>query len=397
VDLGRNDRQLVGAGRESGDVVNVWSISHQHHLRRAVWGWGAISEGRSRGNLMNLRRRPDDGGHLVPESFREASGQMIGDLALVVVGSLTEQHVAARLVHSDVVVAERFDGGTELDVRDPPTPDVDGPEKCDVDGHAVGAAHRSGDDAFGLEMIAVSHRCMLGDGCDGLASSRPTSLARPPRTTVERVSFNLREQDPDAARFNAIAQSVLFALIGCIVGFVAAGLLVGTSNPVGWLIIGTGTAAGVIPIVRWARDRHADQLELFDIDRSLRPLLLRAAAAADRIERTATTAHGGPVSDLLDDNHRSALAHVKLLEHDARSGGLARKPELLQSCQQLDDLADVSERLLQTALRSQPTVLDALIERTALVNDALGKQALDPPIELSDDGGHVDRDATNDR
>ena len=40
------------------------------------------------------------------------------------------------------------------------------------------------------------------------------------------VSLDLREQDPRGARFDAIAQSVLFALVGCIVGLVAAGLLV---------------------------------------------------------------------------------------------------------------------------------------------------------------------------
>ena len=202
------------------------------------------------------------------------------------------------------------------------------------------------------------------------------------------MSFDLREQDPDAARFNAIAQSVLFALVGCIVGFVAAGLLVGTGDPVGWLIIGTGTAAGVIPIVHWVRDRHTDQLELFDIDRSLRPLLLRAAASADRIERAATTAPEGAVSELLDENYRSALAHVKLLEHDARTGGLARKPEMLRACHQLDELAETSERLLQTALGSQPTVLNALTERTALVNEALAQEA-----QL---GGLIDGEARRD-
>ncbi len=239
----------------------------------------------------------------------------------------------------------------------------------------------------------------------------PTSVTDPPRTTVSRVTFDLREQDPDAARFNAIAQSVLFALVGCIVGFVAAGLLVGTSGPIGWLIIGIGTSAGAIPIVRWARNRHTDQLELFDIEPSLRPLLLRAAAAAHRIERTATTAPEGAVSELLDDNHRSALAHVKLLEHEARSGGLPCKADILRTCHQLDDLADTSERLLQTALGSQPTVLNALTERTALVNDALVNEAVlgesvgGETAELegeqlaasaeSDEDGPARRDATN--
>jgi len=226
---------------------------------------------------------------------------------------------------------------------------------------------------------------------------RPTPSGVFPPTTVVAVSFDLREQDPESVRFNAIAQAVLFALVGCIVGFVAAGLVVGAGEPVGWLIIGLGTAAGVIPIIRWKRSRQTDQLELFGIERSLRPLLLRSAAATDRIERAALTAPEGPVSELLAENHRTALAHVKLLEQDARTGGLTRKPEMLRTCHQLDELADTSEQLLQTALEAQPTVLNSLIERTALVTEALeGRRAAeDLASEASDEDGRAHRDATN--
>lgn len=225
------------------------------------------------------------------------------------------------------------------------------------------------------------------------------------------MSLDLREQDPDGAKFNAIAQAVLFALVGCIVGFVAAGVLVGREEPVGWLIVAAATSAGAIPIVRWARDRRAiDHLDLFDIDRSLRPLLKRAAVAADRIERAATTAPDGAVSELLDENHHSALAHIKLLEHDARNGGLTCQPEILRVCHQLDELAATSEKLLHAALESQPTVLNALIERTALIHEVLtheepvveglANETLaygDGSSEGSDGRDHEDRDATNDR
>lgn len=223
------------------------------------------------------------------------------------------------------------------------------------------------------------------------------------------MSLDLREQDPDGAKFNAIAQSVLLALVGCIVGFVAAGALVGRGEPVGWLIVAAATTAGAIPIVRWARDQRAvDHLDLFDIDRSLRPLLKRAAVAADRIERAATTAPEGAIGELLDENHRSALAHIKLMEHDARNGGLTCQPEILRVCHQLDELAATSERLLHTALESQPTVLNALIERTALVHEVLmhegqvnetlahGDGGIDGTSEGLDGHDREDRDATND-
>ncbi len=232
--------------------------------------------------------------------------------------------------------------------------------------------------------------------------SAPTFPAPPRRTTVRRVSLDLREQDPRGARFDAIAQSVLFALVGCIVGLVAAGLLVGMSEPAGWLIIAAGISTGIVPVARWLRDRRTiDHLDLYDIDRSLRPLLLRAASAADRIERAATTAPSGPVGELLDENHRSALAHVKLLEHDARSGGVTCRPEILGVCHQLDELAATSEQLLHTALEAQPTVLNALTEHTALVNEtlALGAQldqeAVDGSSEELDGRDREDRDATN--
>lgn len=226
------------------------------------------------------------------------------------------------------------------------------------------------------------------------------------------MTLDFREEDPKAARFNAITQSILFALVGCIVGFVAAETLVGIGEPAGWLIVASATAAGAFPIVQWAR-RERGHAELFDIDASLRPLVLRAASTAERIERTTAAAPAGPVAELLDENHHSALAHVKLLEHDARVGGAARKPEILSVCQQLDKLATESERLLHTALKAQPTVLHALTERTALVNDALlGELLLDDvslgevPLgdltpdrgtsEASGEGDHADRGATND-
>jgi len=213
------------------------------------------------------------------------------------------------------------------------------------------------------------------------------------------VSFDLREQDPKGARFDAIAQSVLFGLVGCIVGFVAAGLLVGVGNPAGWLIIVGGTSAGAAPLIQWARDRrNLEHLDLFDIDQPLRPLLLRAAAAADRIERAASTAPNGPVRELLEENHHSARAHVKLMEHDARGAGVAHHQEMLRICHQLDELAATSERLLETTLRSQPTVLNALTERTALVTDALAAEAPDAEIaaassEASEEVGRADRAA----
>lgn len=218
------------------------------------------------------------------------------------------------------------------------------------------------------------------------------------------MSLDLREQDPNSARFNAIAQAVLIALVGCIVGFVAAGLLVGMNGPTGWLIVAAGASAGLVPIAQWMRDQRApDHLDLFDIDESLRPLLVRAAAAADRIQRSAFAAPAGPIAGLLDENHCSALAHVRILEADARRSGAQRRSEMLRICHQLDELADISEDLLRTSLQSQPTVLNTLIERTSLVNETLSG------IDLTDEGRSTtsteasgepdreDRDATNGR
>lgn len=172
-------------------------------------------------------------------------------------------------------------------------------------------------------------------------------------------------------------------MIGCILGFVAAGLLVETGAPGRWPIIGAGAAIGVIPLVRWARDRrNADRrLDLHDVDPSLRPLLLRAVASAERVERAAATAPAGPVAELLDENRRSAEANVKLLEHEARAGGVAHKPELERVCHQLDELAMTSEQLLHTALGAQSQSLTTLTERTSLVNDAL---AHDQPDRAGD-------------
>lgn len=215
------------------------------------------------------------------------------------------------------------------------------------------------------------------------------------------MGLELREQDPRGDRFNAVAQAVLFSLVGCIVGLVAAGLLVGMSHPVGWLITALGASIGAIPMARWQRNRNATgHIDLFDIEPELRPLLLRAATAADRIERAAATAPDGPVAEILDENHRAALGHVKIVEHDARVGGIATKADLLRLCHQLDELAKTSERLLHAALEAQPTVLNALTERTELVRRALGQPELDADagtIEGSGGHDHVDRDATNDR
>lgn len=207
----------------------------------------------------------------------------------------------------------------------------------------------------------------------------PTSIEPGGRTSVVDVSFDLREQDPNGARFNAVAQSALFTMVGCILGFVAAGILFDSGSPGRWLIVGACTCIGLVPLIRWARDRRNDdhRLDLHDVDPLLRPALLRAAGSADRVERAAASAPDGPVAELLQENRRSALANVKLLEHEARAGGAAHKPQLERVCRQLDELALTSEQLARTALEAQPRGLHTLTERTALVNEALTKDQAD--------------------
>ena len=213
------------------------------------------------------------------------------------------------------------------------------------------------------------------------------------------MSLDLREQDPGSARFNAVSLTVVLSLLGCIVGFVSAGLLFGDSALSRWAFVVFGATIGGIPLAQWRRnERLRPHVDLFGIEPSLQPLLRRAAEATDRIERAATTAAPGPVADVIDENHRSALAHVKLLGDDARRAGPAYRTELLRQCHQLEQLAGSSERLLHRSLEAQPTVLNALTERTELIREALQRHELaNPEVSAgSDERDHEDRDATND-
>lgn len=196
----------------------------------------------------------------------------------------------------------------------------------------------------------------------------------------EGVSLDLREQDPAAARFNAVAQAVVFSLIGGVVGLVTAGLLTGTGRPLGWAIVAVCTALGAAPLVRWLIERNrADHVDLYAIDRSLHPLLVRAAAAADRIEQAALAAPEGPVSEQLFENHAAALSHLRLMEDDARRTGPASRQGLLQLCHQLDELATASQRLSGNAVTALPTMLGSLTERTMLIEEALNEQVEQDP------------------
>lgn len=216
-------------------------------------------------------------------------------------------------------------------------------------------------------------------------------------TSFGMVSLDLREKDPAAATFTALTQGVLFALVGCILGIVAAGLLVGRGQPIGWLIVFVGMSSGAVPLFRLLRDRRrSDHLDLFGIERPLRPNLEAAAVAVDRIERTAASAPDGPIAELLDENHSAALAHLRLMEADARAAGLASRSEGLRTVHHLEELAVASERLLGTALSTQPSVLNTLVERTALVEQALVEQAELLPTAGLDEPGRADRGATTD-
>lgn len=204
-------------------------------------------------------------------------------------------------------------------------------------------------------------------------------------TILEGVSLDLREQDPAAARFNAVAQAVVFSLIGGVVGLVTAGLLTGTGRPLGWLIVAACTAVGAAPLVRWMLDAHrTDHVDLYGIDRTLQPLLIRAVAAADAIEQAALAAPDGPISDQLTENHVSALSQLRLMECDARESGLASRQGLLQLCHQLDELAEASQRLSGSALNNLPTVLSSLTERTLLMDQALSEQSSADHPELDE-------------
>lgn len=207
------------------------------------------------------------------------------------------------------------------------------------------------------------------------------------------MSLDLREQDPAAARFNAVAQAVLFSLVGGVVGLVAAGLLTGTGRPLGWLIVAVCTAAGAAPLVRWLVDRHrTDHLELYGIDRSLRPLLVRAAASTDAIEQAALAAPDGLITEQLFENHVVALSHLRLMECDAHRSGVVSRQDLLRLCHQLDELAVASQQLAGTALDAVPTVLGSMTERTQLIEQALIEQTmaeqavLGRPADATDEG-----------
>lgn len=203
------------------------------------------------------------------------------------------------------------------------------------------------------------------------------------------MSLDLREQDPAGLRFNAVGQAVVFTLVGAVVGIVAAELLTGTAHPVGWAIIVVFALVGAVPLLRWYVDRRHDHLDLYGIDRNLRPLLVRAARAVDRIERAADTAPDGAVADQLFENHAIALAHLRLMESDARGAGVAGRQGLLQLCHQLEQLAEASNHLASTALTALPTVLGGLAERTQLMDRALSAELDEPDLE--------DRGATSGR
>lgn len=213
------------------------------------------------------------------------------------------------------------------------------------------------------------------------------------------MGLSAREQDPGSARFNAIAVAVLLSLIGCIVGFVSAGLLFDSSLMARWILGLLGASVGSVPLMQWRRDqRSSEHVDLYGVDPQLRPVLRRAVDTTERISRAAATSPPGPVADVLDENHRSALAHVRLLAIDARQAGSTYRSELLRQCHQLDELARTSESLLHAALEAQPTVLNALTERTELIRRALTES--DPERGLSatsDERDLEDRDATNDR
>lgn len=191
------------------------------------------------------------------------------------------------------------------------------------------------------------------------------------------MSLDLREQDPDAARFNALTQSVLFCLVGGAVGLVANGLLFGTSDPARWIVVALGACVGAVPLIRWLLDqRRTDRLDLFGIDRSLRPLLERAASAVDVIEQAGHAAPEGAISDQLTENHQTALRHLRLMEADARQSGQASRQGLLQLCHQLDELGAASKRLSAAAVTALPSVLGSLTERTELLERALHETSL---------------------
>ncbi len=203
----------------------------------------------------------------------------------------------------------------------------------------------------------------------------PTSASWIGRATVSPVSLDLRGQDPDAARFNALTQAVLLCLVGGAVALVANGLLFGTADPSRWLVVAVGAAAGAVPLVRWHLDRRrSDHLDLFGIERSLRPLLVRAAVSIDAVEEAGHAAPDGPIRDQLRENHRTALRHLRLMEADARQSGSASRQGLLQLCQQIDDLAAASQRLSAAAVSALPSVLSAHTERTILLEQTLLEQ-----------------------
>ncbi len=165
---------------------------------------------------------------------------------------------------------------------------------------------------------------------------------------------------------------MLFCLVGGAVGLVANGLLFGTSDPSRWVVVAVCASVGTVPLLRWRLDRRrVDHLDLFGIDRSLRPLLERAAAAADAIEQAGHAAPDGAIRDQLAENHSTALRHLRLMESDARQSGHASRQGLLQLCHQLDELAAASGRLSAAAVTALPSVLGSLTERTTLLERAL--------------------------
>ena len=83
------------------------------------------------------------------------------------------------------------------------------------------------------------------------------------------------------------------------------------------------------------------------------------------------------------------------MEADARQVGPASRSENLRTVHRLEELASASEHLLSTALLAQPTVLNALVERTMLVDQALAEQS-PGPTAVSVEPDPADPGATND-
>ena len=190
------------------------------------------------------------------------------------------------------------------------------------------------------------------------------------------MTLEVTTRDPAADRFSAALSSGLLALLGMVVGIVAAGVIASTGSVVGWLLISGVTLLGLTPALRWLHDRRrTDRVLLWGIEPPRRRNAQRAVDAVNRIEAAQRCLPDGAAADHLTEIYETSRRYLDAMIAASRlppSAGL--RAEIASLSYQLDDLADAADQLARTALPSSSQHLRELSERTRLLSAALEEQ-----------------------